>query len=258
MAIKGKKKSQSRGSQARRRPAAAPRAIAVRQRTPWYRTPQGRAAIVVFLLIVIGVVTGLILHAKSNSSKLADRQDVVERYTGSVRSLLQTMTPAGSEMATAATDPNDAASILALKKSAKGWKDTLNQASDEAGTLRPPTSAATADSLFQQSVALYLSAAQLYALVPDANDATRPQLLANATTVRDQANQLWANAISTLDDLRSRLKMAPSGLRSPATAAQGAQPTPMSTTIQTGGSGNAGGNGGGGGGGKKGSKNGSK
>lgn len=206
---------------------------------------------------MIGVVTGLVLHAKSNSSKLADRQDKVERYTGSVRSLLQTLRPAASGMVGAPTDPDDGASITALVDSAKTWNDSMPKALDEAGTLRPPTAAAQADSIFQQSVAMYSSAAQLFALVPDANDKVRADLLANASTVRDQASQLWANATSLLDDARSDLDMLPSGLSSPAVAPPSGQPTPATTTIpiQSGSGGKGGGNGGGN---KKGSKNGSK
>ena len=260
MAIKGKKKSQSRGSQARRRPAAAPRAIATsRRRTAWYKTPQGRVGIIVFLLVVAGVITGFVLHAHSNSEKLADRQDAMERYTGSVRAVLQTMTPAASEMVAAPTSADDGATIVPLAKNAKEWQDTLNAAIDQAGTLRPPPAAASADSIFQQSAGLYLTAAQLYELVPDEPDETRGQLLASATTVRDQANQLWANAISLLDDVRDGLDMRGSGLRSPATAPPSGQttPAPVETNTSGGGNGNGGnGNGGNGGGGNKGSKNG--
>jgi hypothetical protein len=259
MAIKGKKKSQSRGSQARRRPAAAPRSIATsRRRTPWYKTPQGRAGIIVFLLAAAGVVTGLVLHAHSNSEKLADRQDAVERYTGSVRAVLQTMTPAASGMLTAPTDPTDGATVVPLTKNGKSWEDTLNAAITQAGQLRPPPAAQSADSLFQQSAGLYLTAAQLYQLVPNEPDKTRGDLLASATTVRDQANQLWSNAVSILDDLRAELEMSPSALRSPASAPPNGQPTPPPPPADSSGNGNGNGSGSGSGGGgnKKGSKNG--
>jgi hypothetical protein len=253
MAIKGKKKSQSRGSQARRRPAAAPRAIAsARRGPPWYKTPQGRAAIIVFLLIVAGVVTGFVLHARSNSAKLADRQDALDRYTGAVRAVLQSTTPAASEMASAPADANDFAGLAGLLKQAKDWQDTLDAAAQEAATLRPPGSALQANALFQQSVQLYTVAAQQYEILPDQPDKLRPKLLAATTTVRDQAGQLWANAVSILDDLRNELGMRPSGLRSPAIAPPSGQPTPVpQQTEDTSG-------GGGGGSKKKGSKNGSK
>jgi hypothetical protein len=251
MAIKGKKKSQSRGSQARRRPAAAPRAIATsRRRTAWYKTPQGRAALIVLFLIVAGVITGLVLHAKSNSDKLADRQDALERYTSSVRSVLQTMTPAASEMITAPTDPEDGAAILPLKKDGRGWEDIFNSATTEAATLRPTASAANANSILQQSIGLYLTSAQLYQLVPDEPDKTRGELLTSASTVRDQANQLWVNGTAIIDELRDDLDMAPSGLRSPSTAPPSGQATPapeQTIPVESGD---------GGGGKKKGSKNG--
>ncbi|MFN2389188.1 MAG: hypothetical protein ABR575_06220, partial [Actinomycetota bacterium] len=57
MAIKGKKKSQSRGSQGQRRPAAAPRpTYAPRRATRWYQTPAGRLAAITLGLLLLGTV----------------------------------------------------------------------------------------------------------------------------------------------------------------------------------------------------------
>jgi hypothetical protein len=251
MAIKGKKKSQSRGSQARRRPAAAPRAIAAgRRRTAWYKTPQGRAALIVALLVVAGVVTGLVLKAKSNSTKLADRQNAIERYTGSVRSVLQTITPAASEMVAAPTDPDDAAALDDLKKQSKSWVDTLDTATKDVSVLRPPPAALDAQTIFNQSVVVYRMAAQQYGLVPDANDKIRADLLIAAAGLRDEANSLWTNATTILDEARQELELSASGLRSPGTAPPGGQtttaPTPLDSSKNSVGSK------------KKGSKNGSK
>lgn len=258
MAIKGKKKSQSRGSQARRRPAAAPRAIAAgRRRPPWYKTPQGRAALIVAFLVVAGVVTGLILHAKSNSAKLADRQDAMERYTGSVRGVLQTITPAVSEMTIAPTDPTDKEGIAALSDDVDTWAQILKSGFNEAATLRPPPAARSADALFEQAVKLYQESAKTYALVPDAPAKLALDLLGSARSQRSSASELWANAMFILDDARHELEMSGSALTSPEVAQPSGQTTPAPVqTTTTGGEGAGGGGAKGKGGDKKGGKNG--
>src|SRR5918999_4928212 len=138
MAIKGKKKSQSRGSQARRRPAAAPRAIAAgRRKPPWYRTPQGRAGIIALLIVVAAVITGFVLNARSDSAKLADRQDAMEEYTGSVRAVLQTLTPAAFDMLSTPANAGDFAGLSRLPRRAKEWSETINSAIDQLIALQP-------------------------------------------------------------------------------------------------------------------------
>ena len=256
MAIKGKKKSQSRGSQARRRPAAAPRAVAAGRRGPvWYRTPQGRAIIIVALLIVAGVITGIVLNAKSNSQKLADRQDAVERYTGSVRALLQAAAPTAGEMQSAPLKADDPAALDTLKEQAPKWIESLNDAVDRAQSLRPTPGTALANSLFQQSITFYASAAHFYELVPDEPEATRQELLHHAQIVRDQANNVWTNAGSLLDEIRHDLELSSSGLTSPATAAAAIPSPAPSLTVPAPPAGGGGGNGKSD---KKGSENGSK
>jgi hypothetical protein len=250
MAIKGKKKSQSRGSQARRRPAAAPRAIAAgRRRPPWYRTPQGRAGIIAFLIVVAAVVTGLVLNAKSNSEKLADRQDAFEEYTGSIRGVLQTLTPAASDMLTTPADAGDFASLSRLPRRAKQWSETINSAIDQLIALEPPARATLVQSFLEQSGQLYLNTSRIFELMADQPDKTRGELLAEATTMRDQANTLWVNALALLDEYRNELEMDPAGLRAPQSNPANVQPSPIQTDIGGGGGGQGGGGDGDGGGG---------
>src|SRR5918998_2738884 len=156
MAIKGKKKSQQRGSQARRRPAAAPRAIAAgRRRPPWYRTPQGRAGIIAFAIVVAAVITGFVLNARSDSAKLADQQDALEEYTGSVRAVLQTLTPAASDMLNTPADAGDFVGLSRLPRRAQRWSETINSAIDQLIVLRPPARATLVQSFLEQSGQLY-------------------------------------------------------------------------------------------------------
>jgi hypothetical protein len=254
MAIKGKKKSQSRGSQARRRPAAAPRAMGPgRKRAPWYKTPQGRAGLVALLLVVIAVITGLVLKAKSSSEELADRQAVLERYTGSVRAVLQSLTPPASDMLTTPTDAGDFEGLARMPRRAEEWEDQVNDAIDQLVTLQPPPSATLVQAFLEQSSQLYLTTARLWEIMADQPDETRGELLAEASTLRDQANTLWVNATAILDEVRGDLDMDPSGLRSPASSPANSQPVPAPTVPLEGGGGqgdgNGGGNGDGGGGG---------
>ncbi|MDQ3957514.1 MAG: hypothetical protein M3273_04245, partial [Actinomycetota bacterium] len=61
MAIKGKKKSQSRGSQGLRRPAAAPRPVYTgRRHTPWYKTTEGRLIGGILAAALIGIAIWLV------------------------------------------------------------------------------------------------------------------------------------------------------------------------------------------------------
>ncbi|HEY7875307.1 MAG TPA: hypothetical protein VIG64_09310 [Actinomycetota bacterium] len=247
MAIKGKKKSQSRGSQARRRPAAAPRAIGPgRRKPPWYKTPQGRAGLVALVLVVLAVVAGFVLNARSDAAKLEDRQDALETYTGSVRAVLQNLTPPASDMLDVPINAGEFAELARLPRRAGEWEDQINAAIDQLVSLQPPPGAIYAHSLFEQSGQLYLTTARQWQIMADQPNKTRGELLAETTTLRDQANTLWVNATAILDQVRADLDMDPSGLRSPAQSPANSQPAPA-PSIPTGGGG--GGNGGGGNGG---------
>jgi hypothetical protein len=119
-------------------------------------------------------------------------------------------------------------------------------------------------SLLEQSGQLYLNTSRVWEIMADQPDKTRGELLAEATTMRDQANTLWVNAVALLDEYRAELEMDPSGLRAPQQAPANIQPSPIQTDITGGGGqgggggrGNGGGNGGGGGNNQKGSGNGS-
>ena len=88
MALKGKKKSQSRGSEGRRHPAAAPRAVySSRAHEPWYRTATGASG------CRTGGPAGHRRHrcdrAVATDTYPTQRKNDLDQYTGDVRGLLQ-------------------------------------------------------------------------------------------------------------------------------------------------------------------------
>ena len=82
MAIKGKKKSQSRGSQGVRRPAAAPRpTVSARRKTSWWRTRDGLLIGGIFLVVAIGVVVWLVISAQDRAEQREQEQATLETAT---------------------------------------------------------------------------------------------------------------------------------------------------------------------------------
>ncbi|MDP9222650.1 MAG: hypothetical protein M3P18_02130 [Actinomycetota bacterium] len=230
MAVKGKKKSQSRGSQGKRRPAAAPRgAYAARPHTAWYRTMAGRVIAALVLVIVLAAITAVV-QARSNPGDLTGRQNALDQYTGDVRALLQAITPPA-----VAEDgvPNklSARSAGALKKKSARWVTQLGKAQQTLSQMAPPTPATqNATIMFLESVQLYTQAANIYKLAPATSPPAQVKILASGASLRDQATALWQQGTNMLDQARSAAQMSPSQLRIPtAGAVAPATPTPASS-----------------------------
>jgi hypothetical protein len=226
MAIKGKKKSQVRGSQARRRPASAPRPASSRRRTAWYSTDRGRLIVAAVAVVVIGVVWWAIAHSRAAAADLERRQDAVETYTGEARALLQSVRPAAAAMAQVPAAPDRGPPLQSISQAAGSWTGLLDKARSEAGAIVPTPFVISAHELFSQSVDLYLSAAKTYRLGGRAGRSVANGLLARAAQQRDQAGAIWLLATRVLDDARSEAELSASGLGLPsAVPAGGAQPT---------------------------------
>src|SRR5688500_9413392 len=121
MALKRKKKSRARGSQARRRPASAPRpAYGSREKPPWYQTTQGM--VIGFLVIVTLVifVWWWVADSRSESQARSFQREELQSYTSDLRTLIQNLTPTASEISASGT-----LSDKELEESAKAWKDQL-------------------------------------------------------------------------------------------------------------------------------------
>jgi hypothetical protein len=229
MAIKGKKKSQSRGSQARRKPAQAPRAIATaRRRTPWWKTPGWASILGIALIISIGVVIWAISNAKSNADDLKKRQETVNTYTGQIRAVVTKYSGAAGALGgvNPAQPPKD------LAKSAKEWSAQFSSAQQEMAGLVPPSDLTGPNTIFLQSFSLYQTAADTYALAATSDTKTRNELLSRAASITGSATTIFQSAIDVLDQLRDQLDLSPSGLRAPVvTPAQGPQATPPVNTT---------------------------
>jgi hypothetical protein len=225
MAVKGKKKSQSRGSQGRRRPAQAPRAVyGGRSHQPWYRSTASRVVAALVLLVALLAIV-LVVRSGSDQGNLTQRQNALDQYTGDVRALLQTITPA-------ATDEDGVPNKLttpetkALETQSKSWQVQLLKAQQTAGNVTAPTPGTqSANIIFGESIQLYSQAATIFGLAPSTSSSVQVKMLASAASLRDQATALWQEGVNVLDQARSATKMTPSQLRIP-TAGAVAPPSP--------------------------------
>ncbi len=264
MAIKGKKKSQSRGSQARRRPAAAPRPSYATggPKLPWYKTPGGQVAAGVGLALIAGLIVWAFATVRSGAADREGQQDAVEKYTGEIKVAAQLMNADVAEMNAipldAATLPED------LDKDVKLWNKAFTNALTQVSQMIPPPELEEANQLFGQAIQMYMSAADGYELAAKTEDTEAASaLLAQFSKQRDQAAGIWQTAIAVLDRERDDLEMTSSRLTPPG---MGAVPQPSGSPLDTtqievppidegsGEGSGGGGDGGGKGGGKKGNK----
>ena len=238
MALKGKRKSGSRGSQGRRRPAAAPRPAPVPVRgLPWYHTNGGRLVIAALIAVSVGLAWWAISSAQSRSDRLETRREALDDYTGRIRTLSQSIGEPAAQMAAVVPTP-DRAGLGDLRSSSGGWARAFAQAQTSLIETFPSSAALQrANGLFQGSLQLYESAARTYQLVPRAEGNLQPDLLARAAAQRDQAAALWTAAVAYIDASRTAADMDPSGLAVPGSdlAAQATVPTPAPAETEGGG-----------------------
>lgn len=258
MAIKGKKKSQTRGSQARRRPASAPRpTYAARAHEPWHRTPGGQVTLGVVLALLFGLGSWAFLAARSNAREADEQRAQLERYTSDLRGLVQALNGPVGEMSAIPLEPTPEV-VEDLATAPDAWTQQLTKADETTLQINPPAEVSAVHPLFSRMVALYSSAAGTYSLVPGADGRLQARLMRSAGEVRDHATGLFFAAVALLDAARLELDMGSSRLEPPQPPAPTAQPVPtplLSVPVEAvpdeGGDGAGGGNGGGAGGGKK-------
>ena len=198
MAIKGKKKSQSRGSQGQRRPAAAPRPVySGRRHTPWYKTNEGRLIGGMLIAVIVGVTIWLVADAQSESRQRDETRQVLEDYAGNVRSFTNALGPVAEDMGAVAPGEVDAE---ALKKDAEKWTSDLSSAQAQIASIPPPDEAEVAGRLFDQSMASFLAAARAFDSAADAEGNLQTELLAQAAEEVQQGRGLFDLGVVALDE----------------------------------------------------------
>ena len=222
MAIKGKKKS--RGSQAKRRPAAAPRpTVTARRREPWYRTTRGRLIAGAVLAVIAGLVIWTVMAAQSRSDELAQEQDQLVDYTSEVRSILQIVRPPAGEMTQAPTSVTEG--LGSLDKDVVGWLAQLTNAQQQIQGVSAPAGQESVNAAFLQAINTYASAARTYELAQQVDGKVVDEVLQRAGEQRDQAGSQWQLATDLLDKARADAEMSASGIAVPAEAVPGTAPS---------------------------------
>jgi hypothetical protein len=221
MAIKGKKKQQSRGSQARRRPAMAPRAAYNRSaHVPWYRTAGGRVAAAIVVVLLIAAVGGTVAAISSNNSEDRDQQIAVEDYTDRVRNTLTALSQPVSSLAAFPPNPTEQ-ELKQLPDAVARWKTALREVQSGSGELKPPPELKNVNILFVESIIGYLSAVdELNAVTRVEGDSrkdriVRELLLRNAADDRNRATAVWSTGVALLDEARARLDLEASNITNP-------------------------------------------
>jgi hypothetical protein len=241
MAIKGKKKSGSRGSQARRRPAAAPRPVvsSARSKAPWYNTATGRVIAALLVVALIAVVGTMIAVNRGTAAEKEDKIEAIEDYTAELSSIVQSVAPAvGAMSAVAPGAPPE--QLETLKEDAQGWADDIEAAASQVVAIQPPEEAASLHPYFQQSFQAYSTSAKLLIDAADTEGKTQADLLTRSTEVRSNAEGVWAATTAQLDDELAELGGDPSGLQSPAVAGTSAAVPPAPAEEEGGGGGGQG------------------
>lgn len=242
MAIKGKKKSQSRGSQARRRPAAAPRPVVGKgTKKRWYQTTAGQSIAAIGTLVVIVVALVLVNNARTEARELEQRQETLENFTDQVKALTETLSGPATDLAAAGQTPPDD-----LGSEAEGWRDAFTAAQAQAAQLPPAEGTTTVQQLISQALSLYRGAATVLIQADAAEDEARTELLAVATSQTASAESVWQAAVEVLDTARDDAEMNASGARSPAGGPAAEMPAaeatiPVETDEGSGGNGGQGG-----------------
>lgn len=261
MAIKGKKKSQQRGSQGQRRPAAAPRPVYTgRKHTPWYKTNEGRLIGGMLIAVILGVTIWLVADAQNKSKDRTATREALEEYVSTVRGFTNALGPVAGDMGL--VDPANP-DVDSLKADAKKWTTDLSAAQAQIAAVQLPEEAEVAGRLFDQSMASFLSAARTFESVADADGELQTELLAQGVEEAEQARALFDLGVVALDTELQEVGGDNSNLLLPVSTPPQPEPTEggggTSDTIEipgdTGGGGGGKGGAGGGGGGDQGDGN---
>lgn len=176
------------------------------------------------LAVGLGVIIWAIASARENAAETADQRTAVEDYTAQVRVLVQQVTAPVGEMAAAPVTEDDPA-IEDLRDSAKRWAEALTQSQAQLGGLVGTAGLQGATDVFQQSLLLYLSAADTYKKVPKLHGKAFGLVLDKANELRDRATGVFESGLAVMEAERQDLGLDPSGLIAPGGPVPQPQPT---------------------------------
>ena len=221
MALKGKKKSRSRGSQARRRPAAAPRPTYGAGAKPrWYQTTTGLVAAFVVVAVAGILVWWVVADNRSEAAELERTQDGLETYSTTLEGLVSDINPVATDLATASSLKDDQ-----LSTKAKEWKNQLSTAQTSMAQSLPPEGLEPLGGLLNQALLLYVQSAEQYELLPQLEGKARTEVAAKAAASFQGANNIFASAIEILDSERLDNEMDASRIQTPGLPPESAAPT---------------------------------
>lgn len=230
MALKGKKKSRARGSQARRRPAAAPRpTYGGREKPRWYQTTAGLVIGFLVATAVIIFVWWFVADSRSETQAREDERAALQTITGDLRSVIARLTPLTAELATA-TGLGD----KELADKVDGWNEQLSGIQTSLSELSAPEDLSALGGVISQSTLLYGQAIDGYGSLPGLEGKAREALSSSAASSFNAANNLFAVAIQFLDQARSEADLSASGLTAPASEPPAPAPEPTLDSTQGG------------------------
>lgn len=230
MALKGKKKSRARGSQARRRPAAAPRPRhGGREKPRWYQTTAGLVIAFLVATTVTIFIWWFVADSRSETRERETQEASLETFTDDLRTVISNLTPLTTELATA-TGLKDGE----LADKTDGWNEQLSSVQTSLAELSAPSDLAALGGIVSQSTLLYGQAIDGYGSLPDLEGKARETMSASATASFNAANNLFGVLIQLLDDARNRAGMSPSRLTAPASEPPAPTPEPTLDSMQGG------------------------
>ena len=237
MAIKGKKKSQKRGSQARRRPAAPPRQVVQqRQSLPWHKNPRIVGALGLLVIVAIGVIVWAVQDSSKEQKALEKRQETLDGYTDEIRAVVQGLRAPAGLMAAAPTALEDPEAADKLAEDAADWSGQFEQSLQDFGKIVPSTqgSIENVHSLYNQAIQIYLTAAKSFELAAETEDKAQQDAFSLAATQRTEAGTVWTEATALLDEERRKADLELSGLTAPEAPAGGTAPGTSPTGLPQG------------------------
>jgi hypothetical protein len=193
---------------------------------------------------VIGLLIWSVTSSRSEAARLEERQEELEAYSSQVRTLVQNLTPAASEMSGAGEIPPDE-----IADRVQEWNRNFGDAQTTLSRTVAPEDLRSLNQLLLQSILLYVSSAETYELVPDLEGTARQSIITQAGVQWTSANNVFASAIALLDGELQEADLRISGLRPPGSSAPPSGPaeegdpgTSEEIEVDDGGGGNGGGN----------------